>query len=231
MYVFFDKNKFILNYRIHSDIKTVSETAKPNISIYKPWGNGNVYSYNSLFFSEIQENETWNLGNLTSYSPTFFSFLFMRAFLLLKIYGKNTRIDSLPQNIKNFIAKNCKNTNIPGIQFSEFIPRLVSKKNPSFFKVYFFKNSFFYYQKLNQSIFLAGGSLAKKSPSNKNFENIYHSILKKKNSGNLFFLQNNFSIFTEFLNKKPTKNLFFQNLEKKIDTDFLFWTSEIHRSD
>jgi len=147
-------------------------------------------------------------------------------------------VESVTKSVKNAISKNLDPTEIPGLEFAEFIPKLIitKKKNSNeagVSKIRFSKNRFYYYHKTSKGIFRSGGYLKHQSALKEIFEKTYSSILKKKNakSGNLFFIQNNFSIFGEFGQSKPAKNLFIQSFEKKINSDFLFWMSEIRLSD
>lgn len=146
-------------------------------------------------------------------------------------------LESIPNSVKNSVLKNLEISNIASLKINDFIPKLITnspQKTISKLRIRFSNDQFYLYHRTGNVITRSGGYLVENAVSLKDrFENSYRNISRKKNSysGNLFFIQNNFSIFGEFGKDKPSKNLFVQSFEKKITLDFLFWISEIKLSD
>lgn len=196
-------------------------------SIFNPENRGDIYAKESLYFSELRENEIWDMKQITQFSLMQFSLLLFRSYLYFEKYATNLKLINLNTQIKKTLTLSGFTHLFNTIDYETFIPYSLDLK----FKPVKFSNSspfskgsslkFSSRDNTGKKLQISGGLMG--IPSGQENE-IFTKIYQKLNSYNamIYFRTNENSILKLGESDKNNRQIFTQK-KNSIGSNFIFY--------
>lgn len=190
----------------------------------------NIYSHDTIFFKDIEKEESWNFQSQPDISLTSLGFLFMRALLYQELQNEKLSVANISQSMKVKLSKAGSAHYLNRFFETNPIPTILnSGKSPDFHTSLFLEEKSFNLndKEKNADLILGGGILKeKKTNAHEMIERLFSHYNLSEVDGHLF-LRTKTSSYLYLLNPENKSKTFYIQQKNAFTIDFQFYHIKI----